>query len=193
MISNSVFTLLLERLASFYPLSAGLVNALRPFLKEHDGHKGEILLQKGKKGDQVWFICEGHAREIGVDLENGNEMTSWFWFKEDFIFAYPGFFSQQPAESAVELIEECRLIEMDYEDFIILRDTFPEVWPLVESIRHYYDHLRLTHLKDLQSLSAKVKYLKFYHEHKSLFNIARHKDIANFLGIKDDGFNRYNS
>lgn len=72
-----------------------------------------------------------------------------------------------------------------------LRMGFAEVHLLVEKIRGYYEGLRVVQAQDLVNLSAKERYQKFFEVHKGLFNIAKHRDIASFLGFRDHGFHRY--
>jgi len=71
-----------------------------------------------------------------------------------------------------------------------LRDGFNEVPLLVEKIRGYYDGLRLAHASDVLTMKAADRLKKFIAENKTLFGVAKRRDIASFLGIKDDSLRR---
>lgn len=182
---------LLERLSFFHVLSIGFRQALPGLLKYSELKKGTQLVKCGKRQDIVWFLHRGTAKEVSPLDDNAQGRTSWFWFASDFLFSYPGFFNREPASAGIELVEDSVLLEISYDDFMSLRMGFSEVHLLVEKIRGYYEGLRVGHAQDLVNLSAKERYLKFFQERKSLFNVAKHRDIASFLGIRDDGFHRY--
>lgn len=160
----------------------------------------ELVLEKAGQGygagghgrqTMVWFLFKRHAKEVSPSAQEMKGRASWFWFPGDFLFSYQGFFAQEPSMANMQLIEDSVLLEISYADFVALRESYVEVPPLVEKIRGYYERLRVEHADDLLNLLARERYMKFYGALKELFNVAKQKDIAAFLGIKDDGFHRY--
>jgi len=121
----------------------------------------------------------------------GSRGLAGFGAKGIFVYAYPGFFSQGVAVNDIVLIDESVLIEISYEKFMQLRDGFDEVPLLVEKIREYYDGLRLAHAADVLTLKAGERFKKFIAGNKALFRVAKRRDIASFLGIKDDSLRRF--
>lgn len=93
--------------------------------------------------------------------------------------------------AAIELIEDSLLMEISLENFLWLKETFAEVEVLVEKIRAGHERARVLHAKELVELSAKERCQKLFEKRKSLFNVAKQRDIASFLGIKSDGLHRY--
>jgi len=191
MLYDAAFEMLCRRLSSFHPFSLVFRAELQSMLSLVEFNKGEVMVATGQRQAKVWFLCHGHAKEISCFDRDVRERVSWFWFAGDFIFSYPGFFSQEPAITDIVLIEGCTLLEISFEDFMRLRDGFVEVPLLVEKIRSHCELLRVGHASDLVNLSAKERYQSFYGQHRSLFQVAKQKDIASFLGIRNDGFNRY--
>jgi len=106
-------------------------------------------------------------------------------------FPMQGLWRRSPAVASIELVEDSVLIEISYVDFMSLLESFGEVPSLVEKIRANYQKMRAGNSVDLANLYARERYQKFFGLHKELFNVAKHKDIASFLGIRDDGFHRY--
>lgn len=188
---ESCFLHLVDRLSLFSPPSTGLVLALKKVLSLVSLEKGRVLVDIGKRQQLVWFMISGTAKEVTPAQGFAKGKATWFWFEDDFVFSYPGFFAQEPAISSIELVEDSRMLQLSYPDFMLLKERFSEMHLLVEKVRGHYDRVRVQHTLDMASLSAKERYQKFYAAHKRVFNVARHKDIAAFLGIKDDGFHRY--
>lgn len=184
------FLHLMVSLSAYASISGEFTESLRPLVELRRGRKGERLVQRGRLQQRVWFIHQGTAREVtlGSDKE---ERTSWFWTASDFLFTYPGFFAQEPAMSAIELIEDSLLMEISLENFLWLKHTFAQAEVLVEKIRSSHERARVLHAKELVELSAKERYQKLFEQRKPLFKVAKQKDIASFLGIKSDGFHRY--
>ncbi|RBQ11549.1 hypothetical protein DRW42_03550 [Pedobacter miscanthi] len=180
---------MLDRVLHFHAISPGFIALMKPLLGFIHEEKGKLLLYRGQKPTRVWYILKGFAKETSYDAGIGR--TSWFWGEGDFVYAYPGFFSQGTAINDIELIDDALLIEISYEKFMELRNGFGEVPVLVEKIRDYYDGLRLAHASDLLTLKAAERFRKFITQSKGLFGIAKRRDIASFLGIKDDSLRRY--
>lgn len=191
MLSQIAFLHFLVQLNGYVPVSVELGEALRSVAVLREFKKGMVLVERGKRQRLVWFMHSGSAKEVTLHEVVANGMVSWFFFASDFLFAYPGFFAGEPSVSSIELLEDSVLMEMDYTDLLRLGERFKEIALVIEKIRAVHERARAGHAGDLVSLSSKERYLKFFGLHKGLFNVARHKDIASFLGIKDDGFHRY--
>lgn len=191
MYAQNAYMHLVVTLMAYAELSRGFSGALFELLSFGGFSKGRVMVECGKRQDVVWFLHRGTAKEVSPCEDSALGRTSWFFTPSDFLFAHPGFFAREPAIASIELIEDCYLAEISYSDFMVLRGEFAEVEVLVERIRAKHEKARAEHLGDLVNLSAKERYHKFYAAHKGLFNVAKHKDIASFLGIKDDGFHRY--
>jgi CRP-like cAMP-binding protein len=189
MLSDLHYQHLLDRMLYFQAISPGFVRLMKPLLGVVNKQKGEILLSAGQKPLRVWYILKGFVREASYD--SGIQRTSWFWGEGDFVYAYPGFFSQGIAVNDIIVLDDSVLIEISYEKFMSLKDGFGEVPLLVEKIRDYYDSLRLAHASDQVNLKAGERFRKFIAGNKALFGVAKRRDIASFLGIKEDSLRRF--
>lgn len=188
---QTAFLHLLVQLNGYAPVSRELSEVLREMVVLRQGKRGEVLVELGKKQQLVWFLHSGTAMEVCPCERLTDGRVSWFWFPSDFLFCFPGFFAQVPVECSIVLVEDCVLLELSFSDFVGLRERFLEVGVMAEGIRALYERARAAHAGDLVNLSAKKRFDQFFRLHKGLFNVAKHKDIASFLGIKDDGFHRY--
>lgn len=191
MISEFHIRTLSNKIKSFFPVNDEFIAALSKCLRIYHYPKTEHILRKGRKQEFAWFILQGFAREITQLDYMDTGYTSWFWFPHDFIFAYPVFFNRKEAVSEIEVLAGTTVLEIKFTDILVLLEAFTEVSPLMEELRYHDDLARIRHAEDLFVRSAKERYKIFYNMHPSLFNVAKHKDIASFLGIKDIGFRRY--
>jgi len=193
MISEVYYQAVIDRITRFCGVSPSFCSKLRPLLKEYRFPHAEYILRKGRRARFAWFVVEGYLREVTDSGTSGYAHTTWFWYPEDFVLAHPGFFSQKEAISDIEVLPNTVLLEISLEDILSLKTSFPEVARLIDELRFYYDKARFDHHEDLFNLSGKQKYQKFRREHAALFNVAKHKDITSFLGMKDISFRRYYS
>jgi len=193
MITDEYYQAIINRITSFCEIPPSFYTALRPMLKVYKFPNAEYILRKGRKAKFAWFVVEGYLREVTNSNPSNPGHTTWFWYPGDFVLAYPVFFNQKEAISDIEVLPNTILLEISHEDFLSLKAAFPEVSRLQEEVKFYFDKARIDHSEDLFNLSGKQKYQEFQKAHPALFNVAKHKDIASFLGLKDIGFRRYYS
>ncbi|WP_316795200.1 hypothetical protein [Pedobacter agri] len=191
MVSNAELDALVLSMEDFYRPGPVTRTILRSVLFKVYKTKGELILDSQKRASTLWWLSKGYAREISTVLATGGLRTSWFWFTGDFVFANPFFFSQQASLVQIEAITDCVLLEISFSDLNKMRKEHMDIELLVERMRTRCDTERTYLISELLSLSAKERFEKYYFLHRDLFNVARHKDIADFLRIKDDGFNRF--
>lgn len=190
MVREDYYQTFTSALAEIHDLSDALINALRPLANERTFRKNQHILNIGDEQHSIYFIIAGYAREVTPSEEHSNGQTTWFWFADDFVF-HNGFFSKQSSEIDVEVYHDTTVLEISYENLRILMSRYPEVFILGEKLRIHYDRFRKQHISDLVSLRRWEHFELFYSRYKLLFNIARHRDIASFLGIRNHGLNRY--
>lgn len=189
MLTEKIYEILLQKLILFSPISHAFKIELKRKITLKKFLKGQKILITRHRVNKLWFLIEGFAKETGFDDEF--ERTTWFFFENDFIFAYPSFFSQLPAFRDVAMITDGTVLEITYNDLILLRKKFEELVIIMDMARDLCEQDRARYAARMHSLSAQERYNRFYNEHKALFNIAKHKDITSFLGIKSDSFSRF--
>ncbi len=191
MLFHTAFLHLMVALSAHVRVSSELSAAMGPMLVLKELKRGTVLVNKGSRLRSIWFVHNGSVKEVTPLKDSASSRVSWFWTRGELVFYYPGFFAGEPAAVRIELLEDIVVLEMAYSDLLLLAEKFSEVPLLIEKIRAHHEKLRAAHAMDLVSLNARERYQKFFAAHKGLFNVARHKDIASFLGIRDDGFHRY--
>ncbi len=80
--------------------------------------KGNFLLKQGQVCRIVSFIEKGIVRM--VYSSNGKSVTTGFAQEGEYISDYGSFLLQQPATYAIEALEDCELLTLNYEDLHFL-------------------------------------------------------------------------
>lgn len=185
-ISDESFKVLIEQMGRHFYLGEKFRRFLRTMLYETSYKKKSRILNAGSKQKIVWFMVKGLAREIRVHKESFEEKTIWFWAEFSFLFCSPGFFDQQISETTIELLEDCDMVYISYENWMRLKSVFKETEPITEKIRSEHDRIRLLHTEDIKHLSTDERYLKHKAVLKELFNRTQLSFIAEFMGMAVD-------
>lgn len=183
MIPDDLFNQLMGVLERDLILPPPLKAFLRPLLKYKEICQGDYLFHVNDDPKLVYFNCEGCFQENTFNPFTGQKEPTWFWFENYFIFTSPGFFSQTKTQSEVIALTDAVVIYMTIEDFNTCKEQFEQVYPLSELIREKDLRSRINHGKRIARYSAEEVLKFFFKKRKSLFNLAKRKDIAHFMGI----------
>lgn len=185
-ITDRSFDTLIEVMERFYKLSVRFKLALKGVLLEADYKKGARILNAGSNQHMLWFILYGLAREIRVHPDTFEESTVWFWFSHSFLFTTPGFFSRSSSESTIEILEDCKVLLISYQDWAQLKDTFEENEIVTEKIRGGYDSLRQKLSDDIRNLNTDQRFLKHEQVLNNLFGRTQLRYVAEYMGMSPD-------
>ena len=185
-----LFNQMIEVLQRFYPnLPTAFILQLREYIRFISHTQSEIILHYKEVQKVAWFLGAGTCAEITIDPVTKEEITTFFWFGNDFLFTTPGFFSQQPTESYIQVLEASSFAFIEVENFIKLKQQFPETEILSERLRDYYKALNLQHTIDNKRKSLdRVRDLHSVHE--KLFEICTRKQLASYLNMTPDTLKR---
>lgn len=189
-ISNESFHKLIHILEIYLVVSHQFKAALRSRLQETAYKKGSRILNFHEKQQIVWFMLEGLAREIRVNTETFEEKTMWFWSEMSFLYTTPGFFSQQPSECTIEILRDCRMVLMSYQDWTLLKGEFKETEIITEKIRGTYDKLRHEHIDDIKNLNTLDRYLKHKPALLQFLGVTKLKYVAEYMSMSADRLGR---
>lgn len=185
-ISDESFHRLIQILETFFVLNHKFKASLRSRLQETTYKKGSRILNFHEKQEIVWFMLEGLAREIRVNAETFEEKTIWFWSEMSFLYTTPGFFSQTLSVCTIELLKDCKMVLMSYQDWTALKKEFKETEVITEKIRGEYDKQRQEHIDDIKNLNTVDRYLKHKLVILRLLGITKLKYVAEYVGMSAD-------
>ena len=185
-ISDGSFHELIRVMEGYRPLSIKFKTALKLVLFEEAYQKGARVLVVGQTQQRFWFMLSGLARENKVDGITFKVRTKWFWVKYDFVFTTPGFFSQEPSEREIEVLDDSVMIWFSYGNWKILRERFGEAELITEKIRSSYEKIRLQHMEKMESWTTEERYLGRQDFLESLMTRTKLKYVAEFMGMASD-------
>ena len=85
-------------------------------LKERKLAKGERFLEVGEQAREVGFVISGYCRQFFIH-ESGQEFNHNFNFENELVAGYQSILEGGPSPYAIEAMEDCELLVMDYFEF----------------------------------------------------------------------------
>lgn len=192
-ICDASFHLLISKMELFLVLSTRFKSLLRPMLFETGYDKGVRILNFGQRQEMVWFMLSGLAREIAVDRMSFKEHTLWFFMAFSFLYTTPGFFSQEPSEQVIEVLQDSHMILISYENWSKLKELFAETNLVTEKIRSAAFLSRQVHFDQIQKMTTQERYLENRPLLDELFKLTKRQYIAEFMGMSLDRLSKLRS
>ncbi|GAB4027278.1 Crp/Fnr family transcriptional regulator [Spirosoma koreense] len=179
---------LLALLQSIYPISDALREELQRLLKREEVHKKEWLLQPGEVSNKIYFIQKGLVR--GYYLQQDKEVTVWFMKENDLIISIVSFYTRQPSEEYIELLEDGVVWSITYAQLQSLFHQFIEFNFASRVLTERYYALSERRAHTLRVASAPDRYQQLVQEIPDIFNRTSLKHIASFLGLAPETISR---
>jgi len=151
--------------------------------------RNEILLEKGKISQYIYFVVKGCLR-IFLIGDDGQESTRILIFEGMFGTAFPSFVLRQPSAAAVQSIEASEILIISYHDFHKLLDTIPG-WERMYRIvleKGYIDSIQ--RIESLISMDARERYNILMEKNPKLIQRLPNKIVADYLGISQETLSR---
>lgn len=158
---------------------AALINT---YFKEENLTKGSLLIQEGKTSKKSYFIESGIIRCYIIDL-NGDEVTTRFYSAPDFLNDYLSFFDQIPSKENYELLTDCKLYSINFENVQYCFHNIPEFreWGRMLLTLNYV-HINQKMIS-LHKETALERYVNLKDKHPEIIEQVPLNIIASYLGI----------
>lgn len=185
-ISNEAFHILVGQLELFAILSTRCKSFMKSMLWEDEFLKGARILSSGHRQIYIWFMLDGLAREVRVNELNFKERTQWFWLPFSFLYTTPGFFSGHLSYVTIEILMNCRVVLISFDNLRHLSRLFPEIDRIIEMIKDADTLSRLAHEEELRTLNTEARYKQKLSLMGKLFRLTKRRYIAEFMGMSVD-------
>jgi len=144
--------------------------------------KGELLIREGRTSKQSYFLESGIIRCYIIDL-NGDEVTTRFFSAPDFLNDYLSFFEQKPSEENYELLTDCVLYAISYDNVQHCFHTIPEFreWGrMLLTLNYAYVNKRMI---AFHKETAQERYVNLQNNNPEIIDKVPLQIIASYLGI----------
>ena len=170
------------------PLSSNETAALAGILSEKTIAKNTFLLQPGSSATHIHFIVEGAMRSF--QLNDGEEITDYFFFENTFAADYVSLFSKQPSLFYLEALEKTKTVSYKKEDLVRLAADHP----VFETLGRKHAEMAFLEIEErmrmLQHNSLSEKYDHMMTKFPEvLLRVPQHQ-VASYLGVKPESLSR---
>ncbi|MBO0930635.1 Crp/Fnr family transcriptional regulator [Fibrella aquatilis] len=170
------------------PLDEALWADLQQRLHYRIYQKRQVLIAEGQLSREIAFVVCGAFR-YHKDID-GEEVTTYFSFENDWIGAYADFVRQSPSEVTIEAMETSELLVLSYDDMQALYQKHP----MFERFgRLIAEHLLTCFGDRMASLLLKTpeeRYEKTLADNRHYFERVPQHYIASYLGIRPESLSR---
>ncbi len=152
------------------------------YFKKRSYTKGTLLIQGGKTSKQSYFLDTGIIRSYIIDL-NGDEVTTRFFSAPDFFNDYLSFFEQKPSQENYELITDCDIYSISFDNVQYCFHNIPEFreWGrMLLTLNYAFVNNRMI---AFHKKTAQERYLDLKTLHPEIIKKVPLQHIASYLGI----------
>ncbi|CAM1345436.1 Crp/Fnr family transcriptional regulator [Tenacibaculum amylolyticum] len=154
--------------------------------------RNEIIVESGKVCNYLFLVQKGMLRSFYYD-KKGNDITNWFSSEDMLITSAHSFFKRHPSFLNIEAIEDTTVRAITHQQ---LEEAFQKSHSLERFGRLFTIEVMLAVGKKaiyLQTKSAKERYHELLKTYPDIFNRAKLRHIAGYLGIAQQSLSRIRS
>jgi len=179
----------LHYVSNICPLSTEFVNEILEMLKYKRVEKGAHLLLQGKVCENLYYIKSGLIRAYTEDGDKN--ITTWISCEEQLVTSIYGFYRQKPSKENIQVMENCKLEYITYNDMRKLLGKYKEMNLINRTLleKYYMDAEERAFLARLPNASLRYQFLLESNFSFVLSRVAG-KYIASFLGIREETYSR---
>lgn len=183
------FEKLFTVLMAVYPLCDQLKEKIIGQVKVCRFKRKHILLKPGEIANQIYFIVKGLLRAYHVD-ENDKVHTFWVMKELDMMASAFSFFTRQPGDLTIEVLENCELIVIDYDKLEEIYKEFLEFNVVGRVLTEKYYALSDERAMILRKTSMADRYWYMVDHYPELLQRVKQKYMASYLGMTSEHLSR---
>lgn len=183
-----MLTAFLDKLETVHPLSPELRKELEASTQIKQIKRGDIILKEGQSSKHVTLVLEGMIRSYY--LKDGEDISSRFTTEGEIVLSVNSFYSRRPGYEYLEAYEDSTIAQITFEKQEELLKSHLEYNYIVRLFTQKYYAASEEHLFQLRKQSAENKWAYFLEQYPQLVQRVKIKDIASFLGIRQETLSR---
>ncbi|MBF4986113.1 Crp/Fnr family transcriptional regulator [Nonlabens mediterrranea] len=154
--------------------------------------KKETILYLGDTATKIYFVKKGILKCSIMD-DSGNLHTTRFVADNDAVTSMVSYIEQQPSNIQIDCVEDAEILCFKYEDFQYMSKLYPGLAAAFHKIMLRRYHGLLDEKARMISRDATSRYLKFIELYPAIVDRLPLKEIASFLGIRQQSLSRLRS
>ncbi|CAM4055196.1 cAMP-binding domain of CRP or a regulatory subunit of cAMP-dependent protein kinases [Pedobacter westerhofensis] len=143
--------------------------------------KNQLLLTPGHIADQIYFLERGAARGYFHD-EDGKEHTLYFWDEKSFVIDSLSFFSDQPSDLYIEVMQDSILLSLSRRKLNEILKSFPCLNMVIDLIMLNDFKQCRKRIMDFISLNPVGRYVQLVKSIPRVDLKFHQQEIASYLG-----------
>lgn len=144
--------------------------------------KNDLLLRQGGNCEKLFFVAYGSLRAFNTTRE-GKESTVMFAVQDWWITDMYCFVNQKPAMVSLEVLEDSKVIALDFNAFQTLLERIPKFERFFRILfQNAYSREQLRILDSI-SLTTEERYRSFVTKYPQIVEKVTQKQIASYLGV----------
>ena len=172
-------------------LSEEALKTIEQSFVRQERKKGDLLLVQGDICKNLYFLSEGICRSYSI--KDGNDITTWFSFKNDFITSFTSFFPKELSYENIEMLSDGLLYQISHHHFFNMRHQSIEIERVINYFIVLYTIQVEKRLFLIQTHSAAEKYKLILQQEPHLVQFIPNKHLASYLGITRETLSRIRS
>ncbi len=181
---NSQF---INTIRSIYNVEESILNILQDKIEILEFPARYKLIKSGSVANKIFFVEKGACRSYY--LKDGNEITTWFTFENDFTTSFYSFISNEPSHETIELLEDSVLYGLKFNDLNSLTEEYPAINHLYRKVLEL-NFVRQEKLHTERLATAKEKYQNLIIKFPGILQRVPLGHIASYLGITQSTLSR---
>ncbi|HUH74709.1 MAG TPA: Crp/Fnr family transcriptional regulator [Chitinophagales bacterium] len=178
----------INKLQEFQELPAEVVEDIISKVQKAQLHKRTMVLKAGQVCENIYFVEKGLARTFYTS--EGKDYTTDICIDGEFMVEFSSFVHQQPSMQNMELIEDCTLYYVSYDDLQELYRTYPIMERIGRLIAEYHYLSLSTHSYLLKFNTTAERYDYLFQNKIEIIRRAPLGVIASFLGMSIENLSR---
>lgn len=150
--------------------------------------KRTLLLSPGEVCDKLYFIENGLARMYYS--VNSKDYTTDIVIDNEFLVDFASFVSQQPSNQYIELLEDCTIHYIQYNDLQELYIKYPIMERIGRLIAEYHYNSVSSHSYQLKFYTTSERYQFLFDRKIEIIRRAPLGVIASYLGMSIENLSR---
>ena len=183
---------LLETLGLIVPLPTPFQQRVKQEAIIQTFNRKHLLLRPGETARRLYFIRSGFLRSYFID-DQGKECTTCFMRKGDLMISAHSFFTQKPAQEYIEVLQDCKLQSLSWNELNAYYADFPQGNLLGRIVTQKFYMLSEKRSMLLCTHAPELKLKQLLEQYPDIEQQTTLTNIASYLGISRETLSRIRS